>query len=37
MTSQELAATCSLVIRLPEGNLTDQFVATAGPAPGRSR
>jgi hypothetical protein len=33
ITSQELAANCSLVIRLPDGNLTGQFVAIAGPAP----
>jgi hypothetical protein len=33
ITTQELAANCSLVIRLPEGNLTGQFVAVQGPAP----
>jgi hypothetical protein len=33
ITSQELAANCSLVIRLPGGNLTGQFVAVQGPAP----
>jgi hypothetical protein len=33
ITSQELAANCSLVIRLPGGNLTGQFIAIAGPAP----
>jgi hypothetical protein len=33
ITAQELAANCSLVIRLPGGNLTGQFVAIAGPAP----
>jgi hypothetical protein len=33
ITSQELAANCSLVIRLPDGNLTGQFIAIAGPAP----
>ena len=33
ITSQELAANCSLVIRLPDGNLTGQFIAVAGPAP----
>jgi hypothetical protein len=33
ITSQELAANCSLVIRLPDGNLTGQFAAIAGPAP----
>jgi Dirigent-like protein len=33
ITAQELAANCSLVIRLPEGNLTGQFVAIQGPAP----
>jgi hypothetical protein len=32
-TSQELAANCSLVIRLPDGNLTGQFIAVQGPAP----
>jgi hypothetical protein len=30
---QELAANCSLVIPLPEGNLTGQFVAVQGRAP----
>jgi hypothetical protein len=30
---QELAANCSLVIPLPEGNLTGQFVAVQGPEP----
>ena len=29
----ELMANCSLVIRLPEGNLTGQFIAIQGPAP----
>ena len=33
ITTQELAANCSLVIRLPGGKLTGQFVATQGPAP----
>jgi hypothetical protein len=33
ITSQELAANCSLVMRLPDGNLTGQFVAIQGPAP----
>jgi hypothetical protein len=33
ITSQELAANCSLVIRLQGGNLTGQFVAVQGPAP----
>jgi hypothetical protein len=33
ITTRELAANCSLVIRLPDGNLTGQFVAIAGPAP----
>jgi hypothetical protein len=33
ITSQELAANCTLVIRLPDGNLTGQFIAIAGPAP----
>jgi hypothetical protein len=33
ITSQELAANCSLVIPLPEGNLTGQFVAVQGRAP----
>jgi hypothetical protein len=33
ITTQELAANCSLVIRLPEGNLTGQFVAIQGPEP----
>jgi hypothetical protein len=33
ITASELAANCSLVIRLPEGNLTGQFVAIQGPAP----
>jgi hypothetical protein len=33
ITSQELAANCSLVIRLPDTNLTGQFVAVQGPAP----
>ena len=33
ITASELAANCSLVIRLPEGNLTGQFVAVQGPAP----
>jgi hypothetical protein len=31
--TRELAANCSLVIRLPGGNLTGQFVAVQGPAP----
>jgi hypothetical protein len=29
----QLLANCSLVIRLPDGNLTGQFVAIQGPAP----
>jgi hypothetical protein len=29
----ELMANCSLVIRLPDGNLTGQFIAIQGPAP----
>jgi hypothetical protein len=29
----ELPANCSLVIRLPDGNLTGQFVAIQGPTP----
>jgi hypothetical protein len=33
ITTRELAANCSLVIRLPGGNLTGQFVAVQGPAP----
>jgi hypothetical protein len=33
ITTQELAANCSLVVRLPGGNLTGQFVAVQGPAP----
>jgi hypothetical protein len=33
ITTQELAANCSLVIQLPGGNLTGQFVAVQGPAP----
>ena len=33
ITTQELAANCSLVIRLPGGNLTGQFIAVQGPAP----
>jgi Allene oxide cyclase barrel like domain len=33
ITTQEVAANCSLVIRLPGGNLTGQFVALQGPAP----
>jgi Dirigent-like protein len=33
ITSQELAANCGLVIRLPDGNLTGQFIAIQGPAP----
>jgi len=32
-TCPRLAANCSLVIRLPDGNLTGQFVAVQGPAP----
>ena len=32
-TSPQLLANCSLVIRLPEGNLTGQFVAIQGPEP----
>jgi hypothetical protein len=36
ITTQELAANCSLVIRPPDGNLTGQFVAVQDPAPGRS-
>jgi hypothetical protein len=35
ITRQELAANCSLVIRLPDGNLTGQFIAVQGPAPRR--
>jgi hypothetical protein len=33
ITASELAANCSLVIRLPQGDLTGQFVAVQGPAP----
>ena len=33
ITASELLANCTLVIRLPGGNLTGQFVAIAGPAP----
>jgi hypothetical protein len=33
ITRQELAVNCSLVIRLPDGNLTGQFIAVQGPAP----
>jgi hypothetical protein len=33
ITTQEVAANCSMVIRLPRGNLTGQFVALQGPAP----
>ena len=33
ITAQELAANCSLVIRLQGGNLTGQFVAVQGAAP----
>jgi hypothetical protein len=33
ITPSELAANCSLIIRLPGGNLTGQFVAVQGPAP----
>ncbi len=33
----DLMANCSLVIRLPGGNLTGQFIAIQGPAHGRSR
>jgi hypothetical protein len=33
ITASELLANCSLVIRLPGGNLTGQFVAVAGPTP----
>jgi hypothetical protein len=33
ITTRELAANCSMVIRLPGGNLTGQFVAIQGPAP----
>jgi hypothetical protein len=33
ITAQELAANCSMVIRLPGGNLTGQFIAVQGPAP----
>ena len=32
-TPPELLANCSLVIRLPDGNLTGQFVAIQGPEP----
>ena len=33
ITASELLANCTLVIRLPGGNLTGQFVAIAGPTP----
>jgi hypothetical protein len=33
ITTHELAANCSMVIRLPGGNLTGQFIAIQGPAP----
>ena len=33
ITASELLANCTLVIRLPGGNLTGQFVAVQGPAP----
>ena len=33
ISAEELAANCSLVVRLPGGNLTGQFVAVQGPAP----
>jgi hypothetical protein len=33
ITTQELAANCSLVIPLPDGNVTGQFIAVQGPAP----
>jgi hypothetical protein len=33
ITAQELAANCSVVFRLPGGNLTGQFVAIQGPEP----
>jgi hypothetical protein len=33
ITTSELLANCTLVIRLPGGNLTGQFVAIAGPTP----
>ncbi len=33
ITSRELAANCSVVFRLPGGNLTGQSVAVQGPAP----
>ena len=33
ITTQELAANFSMVIRLPGGDLTGQFVAVQGPAP----
>ena len=29
----QLMANCSLVIRLPDGNLTGKFIAIQGPAP----
>ena len=33
ITTSELLANCTLVIRLPGGNLTGQFVAIPGPTP----
>jgi hypothetical protein len=33
VTTPELLANCTLVIRLPGGNITGQFVAIAGPTP----
>ena len=33
ISAEELAANCSLVVRLPGGNLTGQFVAVQGPEP----
>ena len=33
ITASELLANCTLVIRLPGGKLTGQFVAIAGPTP----
>jgi hypothetical protein len=36
ITTQELAANCSLVIRLPGGTLSGQFVAVQGPQTDRA-
>ena len=33
ITPPEILANCTLVIRLPDGNITGQFVAIAGPTP----